>query len=426
MLKRTRILYQVNKPLKYIPPSERAVIEHEKLAKDSRRKNLVGKIVQYGVFTLVGGSILMYLWQPWNPYSKEVSKELRKGLWDERDGKDDHLMALKHYQNALKAAKREGMDQLSLEYTGIVLKIAEMYQNLKMNDNLIKTYFNLSTFIFENLLHNTISKENPERDLLIERDLTVITRWAMLLQDLKPENWMMDVNNELRDRIAYIENKELQEKLPWILNETKQIDTIELIDVWSASRKEFLSNGAKSGWIESNVKSDEAKDFLNCWDIFRDFKSKKWPNWMESYLRLRDFYAMFLMRVGNFPLSIQILQSNLLWSIVSGLTDTVNEKTQISNLASAWFQLAQNSNKKEANKAYKNSKQIYEKLISVVGPNDPILPITFYSLGVLSLQINDIKSAERNFSSARKLAVELDQIQIIDKIDDEVLSTLAK
>lgn len=141
----------------YVPPSQRAIIEHREFAKRKRQSDILGKIVRYGALTLVGGSLLMYVWQPWNPYSKEVSKELRKGLWEERDSKEDYLQALQHYITAMQVAKdEEGMDQLSLQYTGIVLKVAEMYQNLKMTDKLITTYYNLSTFIFENLIHGNI------------------------------------------------------------------------------------------------------------------------------------------------------------------------------------------------------------------------------------------------------------------------------
>lgn len=99
----------------------------------------------------------------------------------------------------------------------------------------------------------------------------------------------------------------------------------------------------------------------------------------------------------------------------------MNGATQIHNLASAWFQLGQLTNDKAA---YTNAKSIYEKLILKVPENDPILPISYYSLGVLALQLNDKESADRNFSRARTLAVELDQVQIVDKIDDELLKQI--
>lgn len=426
MFKRNRILYQLNK--KYISPSERATLKYQNYTKNQRRNNLIGKYVQYIFLSLVGGSVLGYMWQPWNPYSKEVSKKLRKGLWEEREGKDDHLTALKYYQEALKVAKDdENMNQLSLKYTGIVLKMAEMYENLKINDKVISTYFNLSTFIFENLIHGNISKNNIERDLLIDRDLIVITRWAELMQELKPKNWVVDVNNELQDRIAYIENTEIQYELPWTVdnhaNKNKKILTEELIDIWLEGRNSSFNIDLpiKSKWIEQNIESEDGKEFLKCWNILRSLKGKIWPEWIESYLRMRDFYAMFQMRLGNLGLCIQILQSNLLWSSIAGFQDTVNGTTQILNLASAWFQLGQLNNDF---KSYQTSRIIYEKLIASLKENDPILPMSYYSLGVLFLQLNDKKMATENFSRAKDLAIEMNQLQIVDKIDDELLKSL--
>lgn len=427
MLKRTKPVFEQAKSVShYVPPSQRAIIEHKEFAKRKRQSDILGKIVRYGALTLVGGSLLMYVWQPWNPYSKEVSKELRKGLWEERDSKEDYLQALQHYITAMQVAKdEEGMNQLSLQYTGIVLKVAEMYQNLKMTDKLITTYYNLSTFIFENLIHGNISDENTEKNLLIDRDLIVITRWAMLMQKTKPKNWLLTVNNELRDRMAFIENKEIVDDLPWVASspQSRKVRTEDLIDIWAESKADSLglSHEKKTKWIEENIESEEGKEYLECWQILRSYKDKNWPAWIESYLRMRDFYAMLQLSTGNVASSIQILQSNLLWSVIAGFENAVSGTTQIHNLASAWFQLGQLTSDKTA---YTNSKKIYERLIAVVPETDPILPISYYSLGVLALQLDDEKLASQNFAKARTLAVDLDQIQIVDKIDDELMKKM--
>lgn len=431
MFSRSKILYQQTKNntfIKYVPPSKKAALQHLEYAKEKRKNDLLGKIVHYGFFTLIGGSVLMYLWQPWNPYSNEVSKELRKGLWEERDGKEDYLNALKYYQNAIEIAKNdEKMDQLSLNYTGMILKIAEMYQNLNMTDYLIQTYFNLSTFIFENLIHGNISKDNQERELLIDRDLIVITRWSMLMQNTKPKNWFVEVNNELQDRIAFIENNEIGNDLPWLATNStiKPINTEELIDIWFETTLDTfdINHIKRTEWINENIDSDNGKEFLKCWDLLRYFNDKTWPVWIESYLKLRDYYAMLQMSCGNLVTCIQILQSNLLWSAVAGFKNTVNGTTQIHNLASAWFKLGQLKNDKNA---YLNSRMIYEKLISEAQKNDPILPISYYSLGVLALELGNETLAEENFEKARHLAIEMDQLKIIEKIDEEQLNKLKK
>lgn len=421
-MKRTSVLFQkVGNVGKYVPPSERAVKQHLNYEKTKNRNNRIGKFIQYTALGLVSGSILMYLWQPWNPYSKTVSSELRKGLWEERDGKDDYLIALKHYQNALQKAKSENMNQLSLNYTGIVLKIAEMYEKLKMDEKQSTTYLNLGNFIFENLIHGNIAKDDPERELLIDRDLIVITRWAMLTQQLKGKMWMDKIDTELKDRMGFIENHEMKDVLPWLINDNKlgSINEGELIEIWAQEnniKKGFKTS--KEQWIDQNIQSNEGQEFLNCWNILRSYQDKKWPIWIQSYLKLRDYYAMFEMRRGNFVSGVQILQSNLLWLVIGDFDDAVNGSTQIVNLASAWFQLGQSENNQDF---YDKAKIIYEKLLSVVGENDPILPITNFSLGVLYLEQNQRDLAEKHFNHAKIQAIKLNQIQIIDKIDDEYL-----
>lgn len=402
---------------KYIPPSQRDIQEHQENTKKTKINDRIGKYLQIGVLTLVSGSLLMYYWQPWNPYSTAVSKDLRKGLWEERDGTNDYLKALKHYQDALQTIRTEGIvPQLSLKYTGIVLKLGEMYEKLGDKRSVMQTYVNLGNFIFENLIHGNLSEANPERELLIDRDFVVMTRWAMLKQELKPNGWKEEINVELLDRIGYTENYLIKEKLPWLLEENQsRIDLPELIDIWSKTKAD---TDITEKWIDSHIASNEGKEFLKCWDVFRTFKDKAWPKWVQSYLTLRDFYAMFLMSNGVTEKSVSLLESNLLWSVIAGFQDHSKVSTQILNIASAWFTLGQATNDI---KAYRKSKMIYEKLIEVCPKNEPILPISYYSLGVLYLQIQDRERAVEYFNMAKDLAIELDQIQILDKIDEELL-----
>lgn len=415
----TRVLRQHAKPTKYIPPSEKAIEDHLIYAKRKKTRERIGKYIQYTVGGLVGTSILMYLWQPWNPYSVEVSKDLRKGLWEERESHDDYLKALKHYQIALKTANQEGMDQLSLKYTGIILKVAEMYQNLGMHDRLIETYYKLSEFIFLNLIDGKRSIAEEDRELLIDRDLIVITRWAMLMEENKKRDWLPQVESELKDRMAYIENHEIPPKFPWLYSgkgtkDDKIPDLIDLITIWANPQ-------LKNKWIEDHVADDEGKEFLQCWDIMRSFSDKEWPKWIHSYLKLRQFYADLQMKQRKYPECIQILQSNILWSIVGNLDTPRGTGVQILNLASCWFDYGQFNDSKIA---LDRSKSIYLKLSNVLKGNPDQttnLAMTYYSLGVQFQFEGKEKESLEYFEHAKELALELGTTQIIEKIDDNIL-----
>lgn len=420
LLRCTRVLKQQIKPTKYVPPSQKAIDEHIKFEGKKKTREKIGKYIQYTVGGLVGTSLLMYLWQPWNPYSVEVSKDLRKGLYEERDTHQDYLKALKHYQIALKSANEEGMDQLSLKYTGIILKVAEMYQNLKMNDQLIETYYKLSEFIFLNLIENKRSIPEEDRELMIDRDLIVITRWAMLMEEQKKQNWLPQVETELKDRMAYIENHEIPPKFPWLYNEKKSEqdgkipDLIDLITIWATP-------SLKNKWIEDYVPDNEGQEFLKCWDMMRSFNDKEWPKWIESYLKLRQFYSDLQMRQRNFPECIQILQSNILWSILGNLDTPKGTGTQILNLASCWFEYGQQN---DLQVALDRSKSIYLKLSTALKghPEQTTnLAMTYYSLGVQYQTEGNEKESLKYFEQAKDLALELGITQIIEKIDDNIL-----
>lgn len=421
MLKRTHCLRQkLSNVPKYIPPSQQALAAHEAYSKKQKRSVRWGKIIQYGALSLVGGAVLMYFWQPWNPYSTNVSRELRRGLRQEQEGKEDYLQALKYYQNALQTAKtEEDNNQLSLKYTGIVLKVAEMYEKLGMKERVLETYLNLGTFIFENLIHESPSIPDNERDLLIDRDLIVMTRWAMLQQELKPGHWFESVDTELTDRISFIEQGELVKRLPWLLEGGKQIDVCELIKLWSGSGKQlFLPNREKNKWVEENIESLEGQTFLKSGELSRFLNDLSWPCWVNSYLKLRDFYAMLQMSKGNLPICIQYLQSNLLWTCIGDFEDSVNIPTQIANIGSAWFQYGQNTNDKHA---YDHALKIFQCLNQHVKPNDPILPISYYSIGIIHLQRKEMEQALESFEMSRNYALELGQVSVLDNIDDALI-----
>ncbi|GMM30455.1 Rci50 protein [Martiniozyma asiatica (nom. inval.)] len=420
MFKHTQVLKQVlktDKIAKYVPPSQRAIIEHENLRKEKKKNDRLAKVLQYGIGGLVATSFLLYLWQPWNPYSEIVSKDLRKGLWEERDKKEennDYLTALKYYQKALQSGNEEGMDQLSMEYTGIVLKIAEMYQKLKMNDKLIDTYYKLSEFIFLNILEN--KRDIPQKELLIDRDLTVITRWAMLMEDEKSKEWYEKVQAELQDRMAYMENHEIPEKFPWLLStDPKQTpDILELLAIWE-------NPNLKDKWVDEKVPDQEGREFFKCWDILRSVRDKEWPLWFESYLRLRDYYSTLQLKNKNYRQSIQILQSNILWSVIGDFKEVIGS-TQVINLAAAWFEYGQTINSKTA---ISQAETIYVKLVEILkkSGDSPNLAMAYYSLAVLYEQQKNDQQSDFYFEKAADVSLNLGISQILEKIDEHKVAS---
>ena len=86
------------------------------------------------------------MWWPKHTFPSSIAKFLRKGLWAESDrGEFDYQLALKYYLQALEHANEIGLDPLSDEYTGIQLKIGEMFERLNMLTDAAYIYNEIAT-----------------------------------------------------------------------------------------------------------------------------------------------------------------------------------------------------------------------------------------------------------------------------------------
>ncbi|KAL6454535.1 MGR3 Mitochondrial inner membrane i-AAA protease supercomplex subunit MGR3 [Candida maltosa Xu316] len=126
------------------------------------------------------GGYAYYMWWPKHTFPSSIAKILRKGLWAESDrGEYDYQLALKHYLEALEHANEIGLDPLSDEYTGIQLKIGEMFERLNMLTDAAFIYNEIAA-LYLTVLTSPPDSENGKRILnrqhrrhLIQKDLRI-------------------------------------------------------------------------------------------------------------------------------------------------------------------------------------------------------------------------------------------------------------
>ncbi|KAI3406009.2 hypothetical protein KGF56_001228 [Candida oxycetoniae] len=131
-----------------------------------------------------------YMWWPKHTFPKSVAKILRKGLWAESDrGEYDYQLALKYYLEALEHCKEIGIDPLSDEYTGIQLKIGEMFERLNMLSDAAFVYNEIATLYLSVLApkpdaskksEKTRIKNREHRRHLIQKDLRIAIKLVEL------------------------------------------------------------------------------------------------------------------------------------------------------------------------------------------------------------------------------------------------------
>lgn len=138
-------------------------------------------LVMFGTSAL--SAFAYYMWWPKHTFPSLVAKILRKGLWAESDkGENDYELALKYYLEALDHCDEIGLDNLSDEYTGIQLKVAEMFERLNRIDEAQFIYNEISTLYLSVLSAKPGLPEfkrirNPDhRYHLIQKDLRIAVK----------------------------------------------------------------------------------------------------------------------------------------------------------------------------------------------------------------------------------------------------------
>lgn len=139
-------------------------------------------------------SVAYYLWWPKHTFPSLVAKILRKGLWAESDrGEHDYQLALKHYLEALEECGLLKMDPLCDEYTGIQLKICEMYERLGMVEDAAFVYNEIATLYLSvlkapaDLAQGKRIRGIDHRAHVIQKDLRI----ALKLVELNKANLLL-------------------------------------------------------------------------------------------------------------------------------------------------------------------------------------------------------------------------------------------
>ncbi|OWB57492.1 hypothetical protein B5S28_g3440 [[Candida] boidinii] len=432
----------------------KAYMEQEEI---KRKGTKFGKYLQYSVLGLIGVFSLLAIFQPWHSYSDDTAKSLRKGLWAESDKENDYMKALQNYQEALKQCKEEGMNQLDPRYTGIVLKIGEMYEKLQMYDEQKKTYTGLSKYLFGRLVNDQVPDE--WKDSVLQRDLIVMNRIITLTlekgsAESKSNSNIDRLMKELIDRIRFAEGR-VKKEWPMLADvhgsDEKELDITEVIALKTRAQKKKF--------VEENLPKETVK-FIESW-------TTSWPVFTPELISSRDLYATLAMFLNKNELAVNILESNILWMKLSGC-EPIFIGTAISNLASAYYlnmekheiistqinfrikHLLEKSFKKEQfrqeevvkwrrilevenniiESSSKQSEKVYKSLIDLLGdvkkidPKDEIsiscIGMSNFGLGVVYLHRGDYEQSSIYLNNAKKIGSEFGLPQLVEKSTYEI------
>ncbi|CCF57944.1 hypothetical protein KAFR_0D02960 [Kazachstania africana CBS 2517] len=128
-------------------------------------------IVSASTIAIMGYGTWWYYY-PHHKFPKTVANSLRYALWEEEKTKD-FKKSLSFFVVALNECNKLNMDTLSDEYTGIEIKIAEMYEKLNLDQQAQDIYLS----ILEKLQGGIKSCTNiTEKGRLLNKDLSILVK----------------------------------------------------------------------------------------------------------------------------------------------------------------------------------------------------------------------------------------------------------
>ncbi|KAM9902918.1 hypothetical protein OXX69_008123 [Metschnikowia pulcherrima] len=299
------------------------------------------RFINFNLYLASLTAFAYYMWWPKHTFPPSVAKILRKGLWAESDkGEKDYQLALKHYLEALEECRELKMDRLSDEYTGIQLKVGEMYERLGMLDDAAFVYNEIAT------LYLSVLKAAPDsvqgarvtgidhRGHLIQKDLRI----ALKLVELNRENPSLSkailithllIAQEEANRKMGMGSHDVSLLAPGdLLNSTANKDNLEnLKQLNDPKAEQELANALK------NSKAEEV--------IVLKTNPEAWEPFAEEFFSAMDILAAICISVGDIKAASSIRVSMTSKMLVAGVSPDKLLLSQCNTASLLYFQAEQ-------------------------------------------------------------------------------------
>lgn len=248
------------------------------------KKSRIGKVLVLSSLVAMAAVYGYWKYITFHNFPPEVAEKLRQGLYAEGSaGGFDYKTALFHYLEALEEADKVGLHALSDEYTGLQLKIAEMYEKLDMKNEASMVYKELGIAYITALTDDNVIPVEL-RPHIIQRDLRVALKIAYLESATNPE--MAKIGLMVHFRLAQDEVAKKSPELAKMINGSNQKRNIN---------------------IPLSLNGEVNNDYADAWKPFRD-----------ELFNARDMFVALCIATGDIGLAIQTKLTSTEWMAVSG------------------------------------------------------------------------------------------------------------
>ncbi|CDO95918.1 unnamed protein product [Kluyveromyces dobzhanskii CBS 2104] len=400
----------------------------------------------------VAGALSFGLWwfyYPHHNYPRSVSKLLRKALWEESDKKEfNYQGALKYYIEALEQCEKIQMDPLSDEYTGIQLKIAEMYEHLNFEKEANSIYWEMVHKYYQAL--NTPGKIPEDlRPHVVQKDLRV------LIKALEQNDDLMYGKKVLLSHLLLAQEE--------ILSRSS-----ELKSYFDSRKQDVIKSNKKNGHDIVVIKQKfDPDDFLKaikvdengCMILDLHKNSSAWEPLKEEFFTARDLYTAYCLSTKDILSALGCKMTTVQWMVLADmapgqiLLSQANlgsllylQTEQVEGQLFALNQVPDDSRddkfvdtvgqlKKQrevcldlANRCYqsvvsfgKKNKKLRFQVNDLLDPSaSQAIALSTYGMGVISLHRGEFSKAERMLNESLALAKETDFQELIEPSEVEL------
>lgn len=322
-------------------------------------------------------SFAYYMWWPKHTFPTSVAKILRKGLWAESDrGEYDYQLALKYYLEALEECDRLKMDTLCDEYTGIQLKIAEMYQRLNLMDDAAFVYNEIAT------LYLTVLKA-PPNSVQGQRIRGIDHRAHVIQKDLRIALKLVELNRQNPSLLKailithlLIAQDEVRRKLGLPKQASSLVNADEL-QLGLPELKKLLSNRETSeiAAISSGIKPASGESIGETKTIVLETNPEAWEPFADEFFNAMDTLAVICIAVGDITAACNIRISMTSKMLIAGVSPEKLLLSQCNTASLLYFQAEELQAQEQAlRKKFADAAGVdYAKVKAIHDPLQPIL-----------------------------------------------------
>ncbi|SCV01612.1 LAME_0G17348g1_1 [Lachancea meyersii CBS 8951] len=414
------------------------------------RKDLWQKwIYGLGVFGALSVGVYYYYW-PRNTFPPTVAKILRKALWEESDRKDhDYQAALKYYLEALQECNKLEMDPVSDEYTGIELKVAEMYERLDMSDHAHELYLEMLYRYFD-ALHSPGRIADNIRPHLIQKDLRILIKSLEMNKDVQIGKRNLLAHLLLAQEGVLSRSPELKKYFEERKERTAKLFKGESV-VQSLDFDRIVN--------EDNIKLNEESYMIV--DMAKN--SSAWEPFKEEFFTARDLYTAYCLSTKDISSALSCKLTTVEWMVMADMPpgqillsqanlgsllylQAENFETKIHQLTQQREQVAAKSGDetviralrqlhKNRDSCFEMATQCYDSIVKFSKKNkklrfnakdlmDPsaahAIALSIYGTGVISLHRRNLAKAERLLNESIALAEETNFQELLTEAHQEL------